>query len=137
VSECITQTCDFDAKMQNFSGEGADTPPPRRLDLNPSHSKILPTLLHERPKSSFGRNFATYAPITSSTENNVPFQGRLCLLCFVLQFSSMKCLVVIANPNCTTTLLMSSLDCSKERVFQLTDTFFLNVHNQHSVSYTV
>ena len=35
-------------KMQNFSGEG-DTPSPhptaRHLDLNPSHSEILPTLL--------------------------------------------------------------------------------------------
>jgi len=50
-------------KMQNFSGEGAhplprplpqwvgDTPSPhptpRHLDLNPSHSEILPTLLVE------------------------------------------------------------------------------------------
>ena len=60
-----SQTCDFDAKMQIFlwgggttlcpdpspSGEG-DTPSPhptsrrlRRLDLNPSHSEILLTLL--------------------------------------------------------------------------------------------
>ena len=35
--------------MQNFSGEGAPPPTPhptpRRLDLNPSHSEILPTLL--------------------------------------------------------------------------------------------
>ena len=49
--------CDFDAKMQNFSGEGAQplpqwggdtpshTPPSRHLDLNSSHSEILPMLL--------------------------------------------------------------------------------------------
>ena len=49
-------------KMQNFSGEGSGeghsplpqwgppphTQPPRRLDLNPSHSEILPTLLTDR-----------------------------------------------------------------------------------------
>jgi len=27
--------------------KNANTPPPRRLDLNPSHSEILPTLLHQ------------------------------------------------------------------------------------------
>ena len=33
-------------EMQNFSGEGAHTPPPQRLDLlNSSRSEILPTLL--------------------------------------------------------------------------------------------
>jgi len=54
-------------KMQNFSGEGAQPPPrplpsgegdapsphltpsvPSRLDLNPSHSEILPTILTQR-----------------------------------------------------------------------------------------
>ena len=36
-------------KMQNFSGEEQSPlprpPPPQRLDLKPSHSEILPTLV--------------------------------------------------------------------------------------------
>ena len=51
--QSASQTCDFDAKIQKkiWGGEG-DTPSPhptprrlRRLDLNPLHSEILPTLL--------------------------------------------------------------------------------------------
>ena len=58
--QSASQTCDFDAKNAKFfwgggtapssSGDGGHplpTPhPTRRLDLNPSHSEILPTLLH-------------------------------------------------------------------------------------------
>jgi len=59
--QSASQTCDFDAKNAKiFCGGGTApspgrkgtfppyTPPPRnlrRLDLNPSHSEILPTLL--------------------------------------------------------------------------------------------
>jgi len=57
--QSASQTCDVDAKNANFSGEGAQPPPhhpypvgrgtqpphPHPLDLNPSHSEILPTLL--------------------------------------------------------------------------------------------
>jgi len=42
--ECqsASQTCDFDAKNATFF---CRSHPPRRLDLSPSHSEILPTLV--------------------------------------------------------------------------------------------
>ena len=44
--QSASQTCDFDAKNAKFFWGGrGPTPTPRRLDLNPSHSEILPTLL--------------------------------------------------------------------------------------------
>jgi len=72
-----SQTCDFDAKMQNFSGEGAQPPPQtpslvgrrthRRLDRNPSpHSEILPTLYWA---TNFGSN-TTIEIIARITSNS-------------------------------------------------------------------
>ena len=70
-------------KMQNFSGEGAQPPPPqwggahplptpyppRRLDLNPPHSEILPTLLPLTPsplEPPLRKDSATHRPVSFS-----------------------------------------------------------------------
>ena len=111
--QSASQTCDFEAKnAKKNSGEGAQPPPqtspqwgeghslptphpPRRHDLNPSHSEILPTLLavtfsvkcfhplklYPLSGNIFGMWLASYFFIYSRTfNNNVIFNGKSYLL---------------------------------------------------------